>query len=83
MHVGDGEWGRSRPVARTAERGLLGPDITYVHCNTLANDELQPIADTGGTASIAPDTEMQMGHGWPATVGSEVTTDEAAVGLSA
>ena len=67
MHVGDGEWGRSRPVARMAERGLLGPDITYVHCNTLADDELQLIADTGGTASIAPDVEMQMGHGWPAT----------------
>jgi 5-methylthioadenosine/S-adenosylhomocysteine deaminase len=67
MHVGDGEWGRSRPVARMAERGLLGPDITYVHCNTLADDELALIAATGGSASVAPDIEMQMGHGWPAT----------------
>jgi cytosine/adenosine deaminase-related metal-dependent hydrolase len=67
MHAGDGEWGRSRPVARMAERGLLGPDITYVHCNTLGDDELALIADSGGSASIAPDIEMQMGHGWPAT----------------
>jgi 5-methylthioadenosine/S-adenosylhomocysteine deaminase len=67
MHVGDGEWGRSRPVARMADRGLLGPDVTYVHCNTLADDELALIAASGGTASIAPDIEMQMGHGWPAT----------------
>ncbi|OLT07702.1 hypothetical protein BJF90_13550 [Pseudonocardia sp. CNS-004] len=67
MHVGDGEWGRSRPVARMHERGVLGSDVTYVHCNTLADDELQIIADTGGTASLSPDIEMQMGHGWPAT----------------
>jgi cytosine/adenosine deaminase-related metal-dependent hydrolase len=38
-----------------------------VHCNTLGDDELQFIADSGGTVSIAPDIEMQMGHGWPAT----------------
>jgi 5-methylthioadenosine/S-adenosylhomocysteine deaminase len=67
MHVGDGEWGRSRPVTKLKKQGLLGPDTTYVHCNTLADDELQDIADSGGTVSIAPDIEMQMGHGWPAT----------------
>jgi len=67
MHVGDGEWGRSRPVTRMRKRGLLGPDTTYVHCNTLADDELRDIADSGGSVSIAPDIEMQMGHGWPAT----------------
>ncbi|EPD69541.1 amidohydrolase family protein [Streptomyces sp. HGB0020] len=67
LHVGDGEWGRSRPVTRMKERGLLGPDITYVHCNTLADEELRDIADSGGSVSISPDIEMQMGHGWPAT----------------
>jgi 5-methylthioadenosine/S-adenosylhomocysteine deaminase len=67
LHAGDGEWGRSRPVERMKDRGLLGPDITYVHLNTLGDDELQFIADSGGMASIAPDIEMQMGHGWPAT----------------
>ncbi|GAB3569388.1 amidohydrolase family protein [Amycolatopsis endophytica] len=67
LHAGDGEWGRSGPIRRLAERGLLGPDTTYVHCNTLGDDELRLIADSGGTVSIAPDIEMQMGHGWPAT----------------
>jgi cytosine/adenosine deaminase-related metal-dependent hydrolase len=38
-----------------------------VHLNTVGDDELQFIADSGGMASIAPDIEMQMGHGWPAT----------------
>ncbi|TNC21818.1 amidohydrolase family protein [Amycolatopsis alkalitolerans] len=67
LHAGDGEWGRSGPIRAMAGRNLLGPDITYVHCNTLGDDELRLIAESGGSASIAPDIEMQMGHGWPAT----------------
>lgn len=66
-HAGDGEWGRNRPVAQLAAAGLLGPTITFVHCNSLADDELAMMADAGVSASIAPDVEMQMGHGWPAT----------------
>jgi 5-methylthioadenosine/S-adenosylhomocysteine deaminase len=66
-HFGDGEWGRNRPVAQLAARGLLGPTMTFVHCNTLADDELAMMADAGCTASISPDIELQMGHGWPAT----------------
>jgi cytosine/adenosine deaminase-related metal-dependent hydrolase len=66
-HFGDGEWGRGRPVAALNERGLLGPQMTFVHCNTLADDELQMMADHGVSASISPDIELAMGHGWPAT----------------
>jgi 5-methylthioadenosine/S-adenosylhomocysteine deaminase len=66
-HAGDGEWGRNRPIAQLAEHDLLGPTMTFVHCNTLADDELAMIADAGASASIAPDIELQMGHGWPAT----------------
>ncbi|MEU8187365.1 amidohydrolase family protein [Micromonospora carbonacea] len=67
VHVGDGHWGKTRPVHRMNAAGLLAPTTTYVHCNTLAEDELKLIADTGGSASVATDVEMQMGHGWPAT----------------
>lgn len=67
VHVGDGEWGRSRPIEWLKGAGLLGEDVTYVHCNTLADDELEMIAASGGTASVAADVEMSMGHGWPAT----------------
>jgi 5-methylthioadenosine/S-adenosylhomocysteine deaminase len=65
--VGDGEWGKTRPIDALDGLGLLGPDITYVHCNSIRDEELARIADTGGTASVAPDVELQMGHGWPAT----------------
>jgi 5-methylthioadenosine/S-adenosylhomocysteine deaminase len=66
-HAGDGEWGRNRPIAQLAELGLLGPSMTFVHCNSLADDELRMMAEAGCTASISPDIELQMGHGWPAT----------------
>jgi 5-methylthioadenosine/S-adenosylhomocysteine deaminase len=67
VHVGDGEWGRIGPVRILDEHGLADDRVTYVHCNTLTDDELAIIARTGGTASVAADIESQMGHGWPAT----------------
>jgi cytosine/adenosine deaminase-related metal-dependent hydrolase len=65
VHVGDGLWGFSKPLAQMKSRGLLNDDTTYVHCNTIGDDEFRMIADTGGTGSIAPEVEMQMGHGLP------------------
>ncbi|MGH7691734.1 MAG: amidohydrolase family protein [Candidatus Dormibacteria bacterium] len=67
-HVGDGLWGiRVHPILQLQQRELLGADTTYVHCNTLSEEELQLIADSGGTASLSPEIEMHMGHGFPAT----------------
>lgn len=67
VHTGSGRWGKDRPVEQLRSRDLLGPDTTYVHCNSLSDDELRLIADSGGTVSIAPEVEMHMGHGYPAT----------------
>ena len=67
VHVGDGYWGKSGPIYKLRDDGLLSDRITYVHCDTLADEELDIIRDSGGTASVAPDVEMQMGHGTPAT----------------
>ena len=68
VHVGDGLWGTTRPVVQLASRGLLGDDITYVHCNTLTDDDFRLIGDSGATASISPEVELQMGHGFLATL---------------
>lgn len=65
MHVGDGLWGFNKPIEQLRSRDLLADDTTYVHCNTIADEEFRLIADTGGTGSIAPEVEMQMGHGMP------------------
>jgi cytosine/adenosine deaminase-related metal-dependent hydrolase len=67
LHVGAGLLGRARAVTAMDGAGLLGPDIIYVHCNTCTDEELLRIADSGGKVSISPRSEMQMGHGYPAT----------------
>lgn len=67
VHVGDGAWGRNRPVAWLADQGLLGPDVVCAHCNSLAEDEFGIMAAAGASAAMTPEIELQMGHGWPAT----------------
>jgi 5-methylthioadenosine/S-adenosylhomocysteine deaminase len=44
---------------------LMGSDTTYVHASDSTDAELDLIAATGGTLSIAPYVEMLMGHGHP------------------
>ncbi|MEV0649680.1 amidohydrolase family protein [Phytomonospora sp. NPDC050363] len=64
VHVGAGPVAE-RPVEALRARGLLGPGILYVHGNSLPDAELKLIADSGGTASVAPAVEARMGHGAP------------------
>jgi 5-methylthioadenosine/S-adenosylhomocysteine deaminase len=54
-------------VENIHDLGLLGPDTTYIHCTDSTDEELDLIAETGGTASVAPYVEMLMGHGPPPT----------------
>lgn len=69
--IGGGLWGkRTYPIRLLAEDGLLGPDCSYVHCNNLADDEYQLIADTGGFISMSPCGELHVGFGMPATLGA-------------
>jgi cytosine/adenosine deaminase-related metal-dependent hydrolase len=65
VHVGVGAAGKFGKLGEMGRAGLLGPDTTYIHCCTLSDEELQMIADTGGTVSISAPVEMQMGHGMP------------------
>ncbi|KUM78004.1 amidohydrolase family protein [Streptomyces curacoi] len=66
LHVAMGRLaGRFGMVKQLNDLGLLGPDTTYIHCCYLHEDEWQMVADSGGTVSVAPQVEVQMGHGWP------------------
>jgi 5-methylthioadenosine/S-adenosylhomocysteine deaminase len=48
--------------------GLLGPDVNYVHGNFLTDWEWDLLADSGGTVTITPSTDMLMQFGsFPAT----------------
>jgi cytosine/adenosine deaminase-related metal-dependent hydrolase len=68
VHAGSGLWGYRQPVRTLHRLGLLYPGTTYVHCCTLLDEELRLIADSAGHASLSPEVELNMGHGWPAAL---------------
>nr|WP_283771480.1 amidohydrolase family protein [Chelatococcus sp. YT9] len=68
VHAGSGHWGKRRPVDQLRSRDLLYPETVYVHCCTLADEELDMIAASGGYVSSSPEVELNMGHGWPVTM---------------
>jgi cytosine/adenosine deaminase-related metal-dependent hydrolase len=68
VHMGGlGRENAERGLAFLRENGLFGPGITYVHPNHYTDDELRWIADSGGTASVSPLVEVELGIGYPAT----------------
>lgn len=69
VHVGMGRLaGKWAMIKQLDALGLLGPDTTYIHCCYFDDDEWRLVAQSGGTISIAPQVESQMGHGHPPTM---------------
>jgi 5-methylthioadenosine/S-adenosylhomocysteine deaminase len=65
VHVAMDRFGYTKmQLRRLKELGLLYPNTTYIHSSHLLDDEWQMVADSGGNVSLAPQIEMQMGHGW-------------------
>jgi 5-methylthioadenosine/S-adenosylhomocysteine deaminase len=64
VHMDSGP-NRPRPINMLAERGLLRSNTVYVHGNSLPDEELRLIADSGAAVSIAPAIEAQMIDGGP------------------
>jgi cytosine/adenosine deaminase-related metal-dependent hydrolase len=54
-----------RFVERLGRDGLLGEDLLFVHGASLTDEELRMMADAGASVSATPETEMQMGMGFP------------------
>jgi 5-methylthioadenosine/S-adenosylhomocysteine deaminase len=66
IHVGMA--GTGDAVTVLERYGLLGSDVNYVHGNFLTDREWDLLADSGGTATITPSTDMLMQFGtFPAT----------------
>ncbi|WP_236793738.1 amidohydrolase family protein [Amycolatopsis sp. GM8] len=53
-------------VAHFGHARILGPDMLFVHCSFMSQYEWQLLHDAGASVSICPETEMQMGMGFPA-----------------
>jgi len=54
-------------VANLWERGLLGEDVTLIHCSSLRGDDLDAVASSGASVSLTPPSEMAGGLGSPPT----------------
>jgi len=66
IHIAMGKLaGKWSMLKQLDDLGLLGTDTTYIHSCYLTDDEWELVAKSRGTISIAPQVEMQMGHGWP------------------
>jgi cytosine/adenosine deaminase-related metal-dependent hydrolase len=63
-HVASGPV-NERPIDLLREHGLLRKNTLYVHGNSLADDELAMVGDSGGAFSITPAVEARLGHGGP------------------
>jgi cytosine/adenosine deaminase-related metal-dependent hydrolase len=65
VHVAMDRFGYTKMQLRgLREMDLLYPNTTYIHSSHLLDDEWLMVRDSGGNVSLAPQIEMQMGHGW-------------------
>jgi 5-methylthioadenosine/S-adenosylhomocysteine deaminase len=65
VHVAMDRFGYTKmQLRKLKEYDLLYPNTTYIHASHLLEDEWQMVADSGGNVSLAPQIELQMGHGW-------------------
>jgi cytosine/adenosine deaminase-related metal-dependent hydrolase len=60
--------GSYQRVKNLPDDGLLREGTTYVHGCHLSDAEWRMVADSGGVVSVAPQAELQMGHGWPPVI---------------
>ncbi|KAF9773828.1 hypothetical protein IL306_008278 [Fusarium sp. DS 682] len=67
MHVAMGPFdvARRQIVQQLADKGALGPDLVFSHGSSFTDSELQAIKDSGAGIVGTPDTELQMGMGFP------------------
>lgn len=65
MHAGVGVNEHFRIVPILHEHGRLGDDLLFVHGAHLTDTDLALLRDHGGWLSTTPETELQMGMGYP------------------
>ncbi|RXZ51691.1 amidohydrolase family protein [Agromyces binzhouensis] len=64
-----GVWGATTDQAITHmyDGGWMTDEVTYVHASSLSPESYQKIAATGGTVSVATESEQSAGQGYPST----------------
>lgn len=64
VHAGT-ETARAGVIGGLAERGLLGKDVTFVHCPPLQEADVDALASSGASVCLAPSSGMAGGFGSP------------------
>jgi cytosine/adenosine deaminase-related metal-dependent hydrolase len=65
MHAGIPGFYHMAPSVRLLDQaGLLGPDLTFVHCNAMGIDDFSTIAAYGCHVSCSPEVEIMKGFGF-------------------
>ena len=65
VHVAMDRFGYTKnQLTALRDMDLLYPNTTYIHSSHLTDEEWQLVKDSGGNVSLAPQIEVQMGHGW-------------------
>ena len=64
-----GVWGATSDagIRLMHEHGFMTPQTVYVHAASLSGDSYQRIAATGGSVSVATESEQNAGQGYPPT----------------
>ena len=64
-----GVWGATGDdsIRQMYDGGFMRPDTVYVHAASLSEDSYHRIAATGGSISVATDSEQSAGQGYPPT----------------
>jgi 5-methylthioadenosine/S-adenosylhomocysteine deaminase len=65
VHVAMDRFGYTKgQLTALRDLDLLYPNTTYIHASHLTDEEWELVRDSGGNVSLAPQIEVQMGHGW-------------------
>jgi cytosine/adenosine deaminase-related metal-dependent hydrolase len=65
VHVAMDRFGYTKnQLTALRDLDLLYPNTTYIHSSHLTDEEWLLVRDSGGNVSLAPQIEIQMGHGW-------------------
>jgi 5-methylthioadenosine/S-adenosylhomocysteine deaminase len=72
VHVAMDRFGYTKgQLTALRDMDLLYPNTTYVHSSHLTDEEWELVRDSGGNVSLAPQIELQMGHGWAPALKAE------------
>jgi 5-methylthioadenosine/S-adenosylhomocysteine deaminase len=82
IHAGMGAMSRPlKYVTKLFEKQLLGPDLLFVHGSSFLDRELMMLSDNGSAVVSTPETELQMGMGFPVFYRAMIRGVKTSIGI--